>query len=107
MKTDAAVIPLNTAQKRYAIKSESSFVNLYMLMGGDGSMVKWVEAVPSKANKDYTHFNHRGAKEVGNIIFTQVNQGYEMYKKLRKKRKTTLSDQKDPTDLLKDSIHEE
>jgi hypothetical protein len=36
-----------------------------------------------------------------------VNQGYEMYKKLRKKRKTTLSDQKDPTDLLKDSIHEE
>ena len=107
MKTDAAVIPLNTAQKRYAIKSESSFVNLYMLMGGDGSMVKWVEAVPSKANKDYTHFNHRGAKEVGNIIFTQVNQGYEMYKKLRKKRKTTLSDHKDPTDLLKDSIHEE
>lgn len=107
MKTDAAVIPLNTAQKRYAIKSESSFVNLYMLMGGDGSMVKWVEAVPSKANKDYTHFNHRGAKEVGNIIFTQVNQGYEMYKKLRKKRKTTLSDRKDPTDLLKDSIHEE
>lgn len=107
MKTDAAVIPLNTAQKRYAIKSESSFVNLYMLMGGDGSMVKWVEAVPSKANKDYTHFNHRGAKEVGNIIFTQVNQGYEMYKKLRKKRKKTLSDQKDPTDLLKDSIHEE
>jgi lysophospholipase L1-like esterase len=107
MKTDAAVIPLNTAQKRYAIKSESSFVNLYILMGGDGSMVKWVEAVPSKANKDYTHFNHRGAKEVGNIIFTQVNQGYEMYKKLRKKRKTTLSDHKDPTDLLKDSIHEE
>ena len=107
MKTDAAVIPLNTAQKRYAIKSESSFVNLYMLMGGDGSMVKWVEAVPSKANKDYTHYNHRAAKEVGNIIFTQVNQGYEMYKKLRKKRKTTLSDHKDPTDLLKDSIHEE
>ena len=107
MKTDAAVIPLNTAQKRYAIKSESSFVNLYMLMGGDGSMVKWVEVVPSKANKDYTHFNHRGAKEVGNIIFTQLNQGYEMYKKLRKKRKTTLSNLKDPTDLLKDSIHEE
>ena len=29
MKTDSAVVPLNTAQKRYAIKSESSFVNMY------------------------------------------------------------------------------
>lgn len=107
MKTDAAVIPLNNAQKRYAIKSESSFVNLYMLMGGDGSMVKWVEAVPSKANKDYTHFNHRGAKEVANIVFNQLNQGYEEYKKLRSKRKTTLSNQINSPDLRKDSIDEE
>ncbi|MBP6074483.1 MAG: hypothetical protein KA486_05915 [Flavobacterium sp.] len=97
MKTDAAVIPLNTAQKRYAIKSESSFVNLFELMGGEGSMVKWVETAPSKANKDYTHFNHRGAKEVANIVFSQLNQGYELYKNLRKKRKPVLSTQKDKT----------
>ncbi len=107
MKTDAAVIPLSTAQKRYAIKSESSFVNLFTLMGGDGSMVKWVESVPSKANKDYTHFNHRGAKEVANIVFNQLNQGYEEYKKLRSKRKTTLSNQINSPDLRKDSIDEE
>lgn len=107
MKTDAAVIPLSTAQKRYAIKSESSFVNLFMLMGGDGSMVKWVESVPSKANKDYTHFNHRGAKEVANIVFNQLHQGYEAYKKLRSKRKTSLSNQINSPDLRKNSIDEE
>lgn len=107
MKTDAAVIPLSTAQKRYAIKSESSFVNLFMLMGGDGSMVKWVESVPSKANKDYTHFNHRGAKEVANIVFNQLHQGYEAYKKLRSKRKTSLSNQINSPNLRKNSIDEE
>ncbi|MFD2910229.1 hypothetical protein ACFSX9_15975 [Flavobacterium ardleyense] len=98
MKTDSAVIPLNTSQKRYAIKSQSSFVNLYTLMGGDGSMVQWVEQEPSKANKDYTHFNHRGAKEAANLVYTQLNQGYEAYKVLRKKRKSA------PKSVKKDSI---
>jgi lysophospholipase L1-like esterase len=106
MKTDSAVIPLNKAQKRYAIKSESSFVNLYSLMGGDGSMVQWVEAVPAKANKDYTHFNHRGAKEVANIIYSQINQGYETYKNLRKKRKPPVPVKKEAVIIKNDSIHE-
>jgi lysophospholipase L1-like esterase len=108
MKTDSAVVPLNTAQKRYAIKSESSFVNMYTLMGGDGSMIQWVEQEPARANKDYTHFNHRGAKEAANLIFTQLNQGYEMYKELRKKRKKTATPiKKDSIITNKDSVYEE
>jgi hypothetical protein len=70
-------------------------------MGGDGSMVKWVESVPSKANKDYTHFNHRGAKEVANIVFTQLYQGYELYKKLREKRTVPLPAKKEVTNWRK------
>lgn len=108
MKTDSAVVPLNTAQKRYAIKSESSFVNMYALMGGDGSMIQWVEQEPAKANKDYTHFNHRGAKEAANLIFTQLNKGYEMYKELRKKRKKPAAPvKKDSVIITKDSVYEE
>ena len=108
MKTDSAVVPLNTAQKRYAIKSESSFVNMYTLMGGDGSMIQWVEQEPAKANKDYTHFNHRGAKEAANLIFTQLNKGYEMYKELRKKRKKPAAPvKKDSIITNKDSVYEE
>ncbi len=108
MKTDSAVVPLNTAQKRYAIKSESSFVNMYTLMGGDGSMIQWVEQEPARANKDYTHFNHRGAKEAANLIFTQLNQGYEMYKDLRKKRKKPAAPvKKDSVIINKDSVYEE
>lgn len=107
MKTDSAVVPLNTAQKRYAIKSESSFVNMFTLMGGDGSMIQWVEQEPAKANKDYTHFNHRGAKEVANLIFIQLNKGYELYKKLRKKqKKSAVPIKKDSLFFNTDSVHE-
>lgn len=84
MKTDSAVVPLTRAQKKYAVQTESAYVNLYTLMGGDGSMVKWVDnEAPALANKDYTHFNFRGAKKVSDLIWNQINGGYEQYKRLR------------------------
>ena len=77
-------------------------------MGGDGSMIQWVEQEPTRANKDYTHFNHRGAKEAANLIFTQLNQGYETYKGLRKKRKKPVVPiKKDSVIINKDSVYEE
>jgi hypothetical protein len=83
MKTDSAVVPLTLAQKRYAVQTESAYVNLYTLMGGDGSMVKWVDEAPAQANKDYTHFNFRGSKKISDLIYKQLNEGYIKYKKLR------------------------
>lgn len=83
MKTDSAVVPLTRAQRKYAVSSEAAYINLYTLMGGDGSMVKWVEEVPARANKDYTHFNFRGAKQISDLIYKQINNGYEQYKRLR------------------------
>lgn len=83
MKTDSAVVPLTRAQKKYAVGANAAYINLYTLMGGDGSMVKWVEEVPARANKDYTHFNYRGAQKISDLIYTQINNGYEQYKKLR------------------------
>ncbi len=107
MKTDSAVVPLNTSQKRYAIKTKSSFVNLYTLMGGEGSMVQWVEEIPSRANKDYTHFNHRGAKEAANLVASQLLEGYEQYKKLLlKRKKVPKSIKKDSIFSTKDSVNE-
>ncbi len=104
MKTDSAVVPLTIAQKRYALKTQSGFVNLYTLMGGDGSMVKWVEEEPAKANKDYTHFNHRGAKKIATLLYEQLNQGYEKYKVLRKKRKPAVKKSPDSTTVKNDSV---
>jgi lysophospholipase L1-like esterase len=112
MKTDSAVVPLMKAQKRYALETESGFVNLYTLMGGDGSMVKWVDESPAKANKDYTHFNQRGAKAIGNLLYSQLNKGYEEYKVLREKRETAQKPKPvrktkaDSVSVLKDSVNE-
>jgi hypothetical protein len=89
MKTDSAVVPLTLSQKKYALKTKSSYINLYTLMGGDGSMVKWTESEPALANKDYTHFNFRGAKKVAKIIYDQLDEGYQQYKILRKNKKVT------------------
>lgn len=111
MKTDSAVVPLSSAQKRYAVQAESGFINLYTLMGGDGSMVKWVEEVPAKANKDYTHFNHRGAKQIAGLVYKQLMDGYEEYKILRaiaskkKKPKTQVINDTNSS-VIKDTIHE-
>jgi lysophospholipase L1-like esterase len=90
MQTDSAVVPLSQAQKRYAVKTQSGFINLYTLMGGNGSMTKWVETEPTFAGKDYTHFNLRGSKRVANLIFEDINKGFETYKKLRKNKNNTL-----------------
>lgn len=81
METDSAVTPLMRAQRKYAMESKTGFFNLYEAMGGKGSMVKWAEESPIKANKDYTHFNFRGAQAVSNLVFKQLEEGYATYKK--------------------------
>jgi lysophospholipase L1-like esterase len=84
MRTDKAVITLLSAQKKYAKATGSGFISLYNLMGGEGSMVKWVkEEKPSLANKDYTHFNANGSKKVASLIYKEIENGYFKYKKLK------------------------
>src|SRR5699024_8508207 len=68
-------------------KEKTGFINLYELMGGRGSMVDWVEGEPPRANKDYTHFNPRGAKEVAGLIFDQLATGFKTYKEQMEKKK--------------------
>ena len=103
MKTDSAVVPLTQAQKGYAMKTKSAFIDLYKLMGGSGSMAKWVEQDPPLANKDYTHFNFRGSKKIGGMIFQEVDRGYEKYKQMRKQAmpsKPNISPEKSQSDSL-------
>jgi len=80
MKTDTAVIPLRDAQRSYSISNGVAFYDLYSAMGGENSMVSWVEQTPSLAGKDYTHFNFRGARKVANMIHDFIQSGYTQYK---------------------------
>jgi len=88
METDSAVIPLTKAQKNYALQSEAAYFSLFEKMGGVGSMKQWVESDPPMANKDYTHFNYKGAQKVAGMLDAFLEQGYKQYKQLRISSKT-------------------
>lgn len=78
MQTDPAVLPLAKSQKNYAQKTGSGYINLYTLMGGNGSMVKWVNE--GSAGKDYTHFTAKGSRKIGKLLFNEIEKGYNKYK---------------------------
>ncbi len=53
-----------------------AYWNLYSAMGGDGAMARWVEGEQALANKDYTHFNFRGASKVGALLYKAIMDEY-------------------------------
>ncbi len=88
-ETDPSVPILVEAQKRIAKNNKIAFWSLYDAMGGNGSMVKWVEGDTVYANKDYTHFNFKGAHKAGKMLYTQLMNEYKEYNK--KKATETIS----------------
>jgi lysophospholipase L1-like esterase len=62
MQTDPSVPRINNALRRAAAEHGAAFFSMYEAMGGQDSMVKWVEQKPRLANTDYTHFNFAGGK---------------------------------------------
>ncbi len=68
------------AQKSAAKRADCSFWDLYEVMGGELSMPSWVNASPSLAEKDFKHFNARGAKVVGKKLFNAIISDYNDFK---------------------------
>jgi lysophospholipase L1-like esterase len=80
IKTDTTLAALISAQEKYARNTGSAFLDLFQLMGGEGSMVKWASENPTLVRSDYTHFNEKGAKKIGQLIFEKLDQEYERWK---------------------------
>lgn len=80
-ETDPSVPILVEAQKRMAKDNKIAFWSLYDAMGGYGSMVKWVQGDTAYANKDYTHFNFKGAHKAGKMLFSKLMDEYNAYNK--------------------------
>ena len=68
------------AQRKAAKRANCSFWDLYEVMGGELSMPSWVNANPSLAEKDFMHFNKRGAKVIGNKLFNAIISDYNDFK---------------------------
>lgn len=80
-QTDPSVPLLVKAQREMAEENNVAFWSLFDAMGGAGSMVKWVEGDTVYANKDYTHFNFKGAHKVGKMLYQKVMSEYNDYNK--------------------------
>jgi hypothetical protein len=88
--TMPAVKSLLKAQRQIAQSAEVTFWSIFAAMGGENSMVKYVNS--NWASKDYTHLNFNGGREIANALFDavlaekklfdehkQVNDNIEMY----------------------------
>ncbi|NLR61981.1 hypothetical protein HGH93_28060 [Chitinophaga polysaccharea] len=76
--TAPGVPALLQVQHDLAASHGTAYWNLYAAMGGDGSMVKWVEGDTVMANKDYTHFNRTGAAKVGALLYKAIMNEYRL-----------------------------
>ena len=68
-------------EKQVAEANGIAFWNLFEAMGGFNSMVKWADADTALANKDYTHFNFRGASKVAGMLYKELDKEYNDYLK--------------------------
>ena len=67
MRSDPSVARITAAQRRAAFRCGVSFFSIFEAMGGEGSMVEWVEN-RRFANRDYTHFNFEGAERISDFL---------------------------------------
>ncbi|MEO7310650.1 MAG: hypothetical protein ABIX01_09640 [Chitinophagaceae bacterium] len=76
-KTAKGVIPLLNNQQQIAVASGVNFWNLFLNMGGENSMVTWVEGSPKMANVDYTHVNWKGGKKIAEMLYNTIMHAYQ------------------------------
>jgi lysophospholipase L1-like esterase len=75
--TDPKVKKLVDVQKKISESAGIAFWNLYESMGGENSMIEWVNSKPPLAMKDFTHFNNEGARKIGRMLSKAVLEGFE------------------------------
>lgn len=86
-KTAIGIDSLIQTQARLSYDTNIPFYNFYKSIGGNGTIVKWADSIVPFANKDYIHFNFRGAKAVSKTIFKALINDYKKavsQKKLKK-----------------------
>ena len=61
-----------------ANESGAAFWNMYEVMGGTGSMAKWVRS--GLAGSDYVHFTPGGAKKMAHMLYETLQFYYKFYR---------------------------
>lgn len=75
------------AMEEAALENDAYFWNMYQVMGGRNSMVKWVEHQPAWAASDYIHFTESGANKIASFFVQSFMNYYEYYQFLKRNKK--------------------
>lgn len=81
-ETMPAVLALLHAQRQAAKRAGVPFWNVFGAMGGENSMVRYVEK--NWASKDYTHLSFRGGKEIASFLYEAILLEKEFYDEAEK-----------------------
>ncbi len=80
-ETNPNIEKIRKAQKNAAFRAGCAYWDLFDAMGGENSMPSWVFAKPALANKDFTHFNEKGARMVAEMFYNALIYDYYQYQK--------------------------
>lgn len=75
---------LNDSLKVHCLQNGVAYWDTFNMMGGEGSMRRWVNHNPPLAGPDYIHFTTRGANEIGSAIARSLLVYYD-FQQLRRK----------------------
>jgi lysophospholipase L1-like esterase len=79
--TEPGVPYMVNTQRTIAKKNKVAFWDLYSSMGGENTMVRWVQNEPRLAALDYTHLSGLGAKRVADIFYDKLMACKSYYEK--------------------------
>lgn len=57
-----------------------AYWDMHRVMGGNGSMQKWVKRTPALGHTDYIHFTRQGAAHIGNLFSSSLKTYYDFFK---------------------------
>lgn len=82
MQTPRCIPLIVQAQQNAAERTGVAFFNLFESMGGIHSMPNWVKK--GLANKDYTHFNFKGAEKIGELLSQFLLERFDQFDQKRR-----------------------
>lgn len=73
--------------KQAALENGAAFWDMYQVMGGENSMIQWVDHTPAWAASDYIHFTPTGAGRIANMFVQSFMNYYDYYCFLKRNKK--------------------
>lgn len=83
-KTMNAIPAMRNAQRQIAKKAGIAFWDMFEAMGGENSMVKFSQAKPALAAKDYTHLTFKGGRVLSGRLVKSLMFEKEKHEKKKK-----------------------